>query len=153
MAFAKVSARHYLAGMIDGEGTVTDPQRIRRQSRAVRITNTDRELITACEECCVLLGLRFKVYERSPQRCKGKRTYDLVMYGRDNFEKLARLPLRSPIKLARLKGLVLSYPRPKRPTRYVLLKLHAVESVAYIAAQYGVTRVTVYRWLRENAPK
>lgn len=150
MVFTKTAARFYLAGMLDGEGTVTDPDQLLRHSRSVRITNTDRELIAACEACCLMLGLRYSVTERSAKRCKVKRTYDLAFYGRDNFEKLNKLPVRSPEKARRLRGLVASYRRPKRPTRSTLLERSVVESLAQLAARYGVTQKTVRRWLKQK---
>lgn len=141
------SAAFYLAAMIDGEGTVT-ALTARNSARAVKITNTDFDLITACVECLTALKITARVYERSAKRCVRKRTWDVNVYGRDNLERLLRLPFRCLWKKSRVEALLASY-RPRRPSKGVLKKrLAAGDSLADLAAECGVTPRTVTNWLK-----
>lgn len=77
-----LDAASYLAGMIDGEGSVTlGPT---RKCRRVTIHNTDADLIEACEQCCEELGITFRTHQNRPVQ----RGWTIAIMGRDNLELL-----------------------------------------------------------------
>jgi hypothetical protein len=148
-SFTPRTAAFYLAALIDGEGTVTDPGRA-RSKHVVRITNTDYSIIQAAVACCTLLKVVCQVYERSPKRSPHKRCWDVQVTGRANLERLARLPLVCLRKATRLQRIITSYHRPPRPRPGTLRRLFVVESltVQQLAICYGVQPQTIKRWLR-----
>jgi hypothetical protein len=79
----KDEARGYLAGMIDGEGTVQAVPKKRR----IKITNTNPELIEAVLKCCEVLGIKAKSYPRGFTRI-GTPLFEVLV---DGLKPLARV--------------------------------------------------------------
>jgi hypothetical protein len=67
MTWTREAAAAYLAGMIDGEGSVTLAE--------VVIYNTEDDLIAACERCCQVLGIEYRLHRY--ERPTGKPIYYL----------------------------------------------------------------------------
>lgn len=140
----KQTAGFYLAALIDGEGTIT---RCGRKSRAVRITNTDLNIISAGTACLAKLGISYKIYKR--KSTKGKQAFDIVVHGEDNFRRvLASVPIQSQEKRKRLNELIGSYvDRHQIPN---LRRLYENNSVAEIAGKTGKPPSVVYYLLKKQ---
>jgi hypothetical protein len=110
------TASAYLAGIIDGEGSVglyrwSNGHGGKGYGRQVRIVNTDWDLLDACAEACEVLGIEFTVYARARngRNPKHKDTFDFrIKASRENFSRLLDLPIRTA-KRERLIELVESY--------------------------------------------
>src|SRR5208282_1986398 len=83
--FTPVEAAAYLAGLIDGEGTVTVPGKTHRLRR-VSIANTDTAILTAAEQCCEILGIKCTRYARKGRPTHWSPAWDVVIYGRMNLD-------------------------------------------------------------------
>lgn len=143
----ETQAAAYLAGMIDGEGTIGQYNAIRR----VTICNTDYALIEACAEACDTLGLPYAIYPAEAARGRAKR-WDLNFRGgKPTFERILReIPIRSPGKRARLAAMLETYRRPRRPPR-AELEAYYLEGASYSALgeRYGVGVSTIQNWMRQ----
>jgi LAGLIDADG-like domain len=111
MAFSEDQAALYLAAMIDGEGWVGEPKGV--TNRAIRIANTERDLIDAIEECCQVLGLHYLTYPYVAKRENWSPGWMVHITGEDSFRKiLAQVPIRSTRKLDRVRRTIDSF-RPR----------------------------------------
>lgn len=147
---SKGQAAAWLAGIIDGEGSVAmrSVKGTQGFAREVRITNTSERLLDAVREALDLLGVPHTTYDRSErERLGSKPIFDLVVSRKENLELLLRvLPLRSE-KADQLKASVESYIRPGKPPREELLALvEAGLSDKQIAEKYGVTPGAPWYW-------
>ncbi len=61
-------AAHYLAAFIDGEGHVRTGK-----NRSVSISNTEWDLIEAAVECCLVLGVSYRISKIRGRPEKNKR--------------------------------------------------------------------------------
>lgn len=106
--------------MIDGESHVQfDPV---RGVRSITIYNTERELIDACAECCDVLGVRYSLTERAPQRPGCKKQWWLSIHHQQDFLTLAAsVPIRSQRRASLLRDIVTSYKRKPYKRREVAL--------------------------------
>lgn len=149
---SKAEARGWLAGIIDGEGSVQEQRVVGRSHvRTVRIVNTDLSLLAAVEEALELLGITFKRYDRSERARLGKKPiFDIVIGGRPNLLRVAALPLQSE-KKTKLEHAVGSYVRLRCPEPDVLRQLVAKESDSAIARRFGVTAGAVWFWRQKHA--
>lgn len=99
--FNREQAAAYLAAMIDGEGWIGEPKG--PSNRAIRIANTDPELISAIREACDALGISYTVQKIRQRRENWSSGWVVDITGRENFLRvLAEVPLRSSRKLDRL---------------------------------------------------
>jgi hypothetical protein len=90
------AAKWYLAGMIDGEGSITLLPRNGRTSkqRMIRIASCDRELLETCLEACEVLGISAGIYashKGGGQYASGKPrkpAWSLVIQKKDSLLKV-----------------------------------------------------------------
>lgn len=144
-------AAHYLAGMIDGEGTI-GVYRNPWVHRSCRIVSTDRELIDACSEACLILGIEHRVRSVSKQPPR-KQAWELSIGTIAALRVLAeRVPLRHIGKRKRLAEALDSVRASYRPPRETLERLYVFEgqSSGEIGRLLGVRGTTVMRWLRDD---
>lgn len=144
--FTREQAAYYLAAMIDGEGTVAKADG--RTNKMARVTNTDRRLIAACEECCEALDIAYTVVPRKAYKAHWASGWDLVVSGKENIGRLSALPLRSLAKKQRLLALLASY-RPARPAPELLRELYVDRgmSIKAIGRYIGRPWTSVRQWL------
>lgn len=148
---AEAEAAAYLAGMIDGEGTVS---RI-GEGRRVRIGSTTPELIEACIEACDVLGIATIRHKDAVSASKrGRIPYHLLsITGRTNLERLQQtVPLRHPEKRARLDAIVTTYVQGFPLTEEELLALYHEQSLSptQIGRLIGRDAKTVWCHLRQT---
>ncbi len=111
-AFSADEAAAYLAAMIDGEGWIGEPRTV--FNRAVRISNTDPDIIDAIRECCAVLGITYTVYAVDARKPSWSDQQMVVIAGRDNMRRIhAVVPIRAARKRARLERTLASYRRPE----------------------------------------
>jgi hypothetical protein len=152
---SKAEAAGYLAGLIDGEGTVS-ARKTRSQTgegfvRDVRITNTDPALLDAARAALDLLGVEHYTHDRSERECLGtKPIFEIIISRKANLESLAsQITLRS-VKAERLRALLDSYVRPGVPPEAELRSwVEAGESDALIAKRFNVTPGAVWGWRKK----
>ncbi len=155
--FTKAEAAAYLAGMIDGEGTITLCYSTNvHPLRRIAISGTETDILEGCVRACEVLGIYSRIYRRTePSRpLHWAQGWDVVIYGRDNFERIAgSVPLQSGRKRAKLDELLATYKtakpyrrRNQLPTDDLIRRYEAGESNAVIARAYGVSESTVDRW-------
>lgn len=149
MAYAsKAQAAAYLAGMIDGEGTIGQYN----ANRKVAISNTDYALIEACAEACDVLGIKYAIYPRNHPQPRCKAGWDLTIRGgRRSYEVLLRdVPIRSPNKRARLAAMLETYRRTRRPPR-VDLEADYLAGMSYadLGRKYNCQISTIQGWMRQ----
>jgi hypothetical protein len=154
--FTPVEAAAYLAGLIDGEGTVTVPGKTHRLRR-VSIANTDTAILSAAEQCCEILGIACKRYERKNRPQNWSPAWDVVIYGRMNLDILCTLvPLQAPKKWTKLKALYESYRIYRRHrsewpiTEIKQLYYEENWSFEMLAKKYEVSLGTVHRWFEQS---
>ena len=113
----KTAARWWLAGIIDGEGSVGRVSHGKRNPalRYVSITNTDPGIIEAIEEVYRLLGVTYYRRERKWTNPKWSTAWTIDVNGRENLLLLEDIPLQGN-KAGRITALIQSYKlhRPRR---------------------------------------
>ncbi|MGH3429841.1 MAG: LAGLIDADG family homing endonuclease [Mycobacteriales bacterium] len=105
-------AAGYLAGLIDGEGSVY----ARGYRRLIHVFNTEESIVQACLQACSQLGIEAQARVRE-NAAPGSKVpmWTISIYGRGNLERAARvLRLHSSRKQAALHAAVASYSR-RRP--------------------------------------
>jgi hypothetical protein len=142
------SAKWYLAGMIDGEGTVTYPREGKKGTNyLISITSTDFELIDACARACC--ALQYYHIVRGPFS-NGENRKDYWYLEITKRETLTRasleLPLQHNEKRERLKNLVLAYKRVWKDLTPEDLKSIRCSTGTYkeIANKFGISSTTVH---------
>jgi hypothetical protein len=154
MFASRDTAAGYLAAMIDGEGTV-GLYRKPWVSRAIRITNTERTLIDACSEACLLLGIEHSIDDGRALR-SGKTSWTLTIGKTAALSIVADcVPLRSARKSATLAEALATARPDNRPSREVLEQLYVFEdrSAGEIGRLLGASPRSVRTWLRaEGVP-
>lgn len=134
--------------MIDGEGSVSN-----RRHRRIRVTNIERELITACEECCEILGIKYWTNDGSRITSGGHHVYEITMTGLANMQRIQDVvPLRSRSKQHRLAEACQARPRSNPGDGISRIELDALYTNLRCTAQelarhYGVTPRVVAVWL------
>lgn len=147
----KEQARFYLAGVIDGEGHISQRKHKSKEhgyTREVRITNTDEGLLSASRAALDMLGVKHRTYDRSERARLGtKPIFDIVVWGKENLELLVEhVPLQTE-KGDKLKAVVGSYMRKNRPPDETLRTLFLTDMTdKKIAERYGVTPGAVWFW-------
>lgn len=140
------TAAAYLSALIDGEGMITKAP----NGRSIRISNTDQGIIRACAECCVTLGLSYKVTKCSPPAARRKQVWLVQISGRDTLIRAESiLELRSEAKVERLRNAISSYQYKPPCSADRLRKLYESEgrSVREIAAKYGRSETSIWHWM------
>jgi hypothetical protein len=106
--FTNTQAAAYLAAMIDGEGWIGSPKN--KQNRAIRISNTDPDLISAIREVCDRLGITYTVQHINARKEGWSAGWWVDITGRANMIRVRdEVPLRSSKKRARLDAIITSY--------------------------------------------
>jgi hypothetical protein len=108
----------YVAAMIDGEGSVAH-YGDKRPYRAVRITNTDYDLIEATSEYLAALDIRHAIRVKNEQEGPRSKCWVINITDRASLERVAKLPLRSTVKVVRLGRLLSSYTSCSKQRRAV----------------------------------
>ena len=150
-------ARGYLAGIIDGEGSVTMRPQTKRGmhsfTRDLRITNTESSIIEAAKAALDLLGIEYKVYTRTDRAGRSdvfgtKPLHDIVVMKKESLDRIRNVVnLRCDYKRDQLAAMAGTYKRKNRPPQAELeTHLAAGLSDAKIAAIYGVTPGAVWFW-------
>lgn len=153
---SEAHAAGYLAAIIDGEGTVTLPQTSigKRTCFAIRIANTDWDIIVATTEALELLHIAYRVHQRT---FKGRpvhwRTgWDVVIGTRSGLKRLAQtVELRSTKRIERLRTLLASYKHTEKPSQEELRNLYLVEkrSCTDLMRHFGAkSSGTIHKWLK-----
>ncbi len=135
MKWSKEFAAGYVAGLIDGEGSVAIPK---QGTRSIRVSNTDPDIIETYMMACSLLGIETGSVQttRTPS---GKEYYIVPIYGRENFEKVRELiPFVSQAKQAKLDRVIGDYVERINPDleQIRMLKSRGVSNRA-IAEAFG----------------
>lgn len=100
----------WLAGMIDGEGSVYLSRIKYGQSKYVKISSTTPELIEGVQSVLDLIGVSYSVTSRIYDNPKWKPIYNVLVYGRENLEKMSEvITLLHPDKSKKLREIPLSY--------------------------------------------
>ncbi len=105
---SRKEAAAYLAAIIDGEGTVS-VARGAKPFRAVRIINTDPDIIEATMECCRRLGIDSRVSVKNIASERKQKCWVVTISSKRNIEKVSKLPIRARSKRERLLKLLSSY--------------------------------------------
>jgi hypothetical protein len=130
-------AAAYLAGMIDGEGTV--PRASKRSNKVeIRIVNTDPTLILACRACCETLELRYRIARlNSPSKRKPhlQPIWSFSISSRSSLQRVAdQVPILAAHKRKNLQDALKTFKRPPyalEPTKDVLTQLYLVEKKTF----------------------
>jgi hypothetical protein len=127
----------WLAGMIDGEGTVsTRPLR----QRHVKIGSTDQELVDALIEVLDMLEVSYRLEVRQYDNPKWRTMTNVIVGHREGIETLAEtMRLRHRLKEEKLRGLPATY-TSTRLSRDELVSLYVEQglSQAETARRMGV---------------
>lgn len=144
-------AAYYLAAMIDGEGWVGEPKPANPYAnRAIRIANTEKELIEACAACCDVLGVKYRLsFRKRPAKHQHwNDTWWLEIYGREHLSTIhKKVPFISDRKRDRLTRSIKSYREPLNlPSEVVLREMYFEQglTVREIAEQLGMPFKRIY---------
>lgn len=151
--FTPDGAAYYLAAMIDGEGCIHVSSSDKWAKRAVTVVSTDRELIDACVEACLLLDIAHTVRRGRHRDDESRKVFwTLSIYRVEAIRKVAQLPIRCLRKRAKLAEALATVRESRRPSREVLERLYIIEGKpsTEIGRLVGVGRETVLRWLRDE---
>jgi hypothetical protein len=137
-------ARGYLAGMIDGEGTVTAIASA-KTPRRIRVCNTDASILTAAQEACDVLGLT----TTTQWHLRLKRPHHLPLAqisitGKENLQRVADIvPIRSATKIERLKLLIEAWDASRWPMTRLGVRVthckngHALDEANTLLLKHG----------------
>lgn len=129
----------YLAGIIDGEGTITNSK---KGNRRVVIYNTDQSIIDVTCEVLDMLEIEFKVYKRQKMQ--------MIHISRlQNLRKLEEVPIRCTKKIVKLRKAIEGY--KKMPDSEQIRELIFLgKTDAEIASIMGIgSRTAVIYWRRK----
>lgn len=146
-------AKGYLAAMIDGEGHVSSVRDRRGWAkRSVRISNTERDIIDACVEAALALGIEHRVVKQPRPTSTGKAVWTVGFYKGASLAQLAELPIASARKRAALADGIASLRPSRRPPRETLERMYVFEDLSSpeIARLVGVSQRAVLSWLRDE---
>jgi hypothetical protein len=152
-------AAGYLAAIIDGEGSVDKGTPALKRRKGIRITNTDFELIDACEKACHLLGIHYIIGHAPPAQPRYRRQRHLSILRLADLKLVwALVPFRHIEKRRRLQATLDYYAtRPKsyhffdrKPTREHIEQLYWQERLSspQVAERLGCSAHQVLYWLR-----
>lgn len=144
--FTEEQAAAYLAGLIDGEGTVA------KVNQAVSMGNTDYEIVEAWQECCSILGLQSTVYGPRKPRGNRKPFWEVYIRSRDSLQRVFDVvPIRTTRKRELLAEALSRYKYSSRPPKEWLHQKYVVEHLTgpQIAELCDTSYNRVYKWLRD----
>lgn len=147
-------AAGYLAGIIDGEGYIRDPDR-NGTSRMVQIANTDEDIIEATCDALDVFGIRHTVSPWKHSAGKSPIKY-IQISGKNNLKRLYSIvPIRSRRKEARLHGHVFSQRRNQHIVRDDLSKealtsAYATMTMKEMASHFGVSLNSIVRAMNHH---
>ncbi len=149
MNWTNEQALAYLAAMIDGEGWIGELKGA--QNRAIRIANTNEELITANVECLELLGITYTIIrDKKPAKPHWSKRIMIDITRLSNLKFiLENVPFQSTRKRDRLIRLVASYRQPLDVEEVRRLYIDEGLTEVQVAAKMGVSlkRIkNVRRW-------
>lgn len=146
-----LDARSYLAGIIDGEGSVHHG----KTARSIEVGNTDLVILHTTKVCCDVLSIEARI--NGPYQGPGNRKpyWKLLITGQENLRRvLAEVPIQAPAKRLTLQALVAGYQygyvRKDRLPVAELQRLRAEgKTQRQIASVFGVHQGTICHWLRK----
>lgn len=119
--FNRQQAASYLGGMIDGEGWIGEPKS-KLRNRAIRIANTDRDLIDAIAECCDVLGVHYTIQYQCSRKPGWAAQWWVDITGRESFEIIRdEVPIRAKKKRDRLERTAASFRQPLERSKIIRL--------------------------------
>jgi hypothetical protein len=151
MNFTTEQASAYLAGMIDGEGNVGAYGKDPKRGRVIKITNCDTGLIDACAGCCDILSITYHVKQHHNSRVNQNPAWVILIYGRDNFGKAARLPLQSAKKREAIQSLAKTFRNPV-PSKEEFTHAYCVLNMSYVdmCKHFGIKSTgSINYWLKK----
>lgn len=156
----RATAAGYLAGLIDGEGSVVfgrwgpaGPRKPggKKQYRVVVCVNTDPTIIKAAERACDIMGYEYITRQKPmPNEPNRKDIWVITIYRAESIRRLLdEVPIQARKKKANLKAMVASFRVSKRPPREVLEQLYVDEErpVSEILEELGLSKPMFYRYL------
>ena len=99
--FSQEAAQAYLAGILDGEGSVST----RQPGAFAKITNTDRSILRACVAALEQLGIAWTIVPKKKIKPHYKQCFNLCICRHADLVKLSVVPLQHNKKLRALKGI------------------------------------------------
>lgn len=152
-------AAQYLAAITDGEGCVYYNQK--RKTRAITITNTDIDIVIAVQQCCDLLGIKYKTKIKKSKNEKHKDCYLINIYGRENLCRFSDIvPLRSTKKQTTLNLAIGTYAPKRLPLdknwltrKYWGSETDKGKSLQEIANEIGEPHCYVRYWFEKHGIK
>ena len=138
-----MDAASYLAGIVDGEGTISV-----RPGR-VRIGNTDEDIIRATRKALDDLGIYFR--EGLYKRGRHKPCWEIVVSRHAELRRFRDLvPIQAETKRQRLDAAIEGYAYRQRPSPDELRDLYERDgrSIAQVGAALGTSTATAHAWLR-----
>lgn len=106
----------YLAGMIDGEGSIYFHEQLKM--RYICISTTELDLLFGCQEILDQMEIKYSVVSQKGQKENHATCYDIRIYNRVGMQKINDLcVLRSKRKKEKLESLLASYSRVVYPVR------------------------------------
>jgi hypothetical protein len=148
----KEHATWYLAGLFDGEGSVRTGGDKGKNTRIIRITNTDDDLINSA--CCALdfLDIKYKVYQRKARKENWKDYKEIYITRRKERDKFYLLiPTQSSEKENKLKQNYQEYKTTRRedwPIEDVIKMYEEGMSITKIAKIFNRTPPCIHYWLK-----
>ena len=151
---SKEEAAAYLAGIIDGEGTIGRYGKDGIQSRRVSICGTESDIMSAVGEALTVLELPYSVsYAEYPPELGWASRIDIyIRGGRKSFQRLYEVvPIQSARKKRLLEDLLQSY-RPERKSKEWLNTeyIQKERSLSSIAEECNVSPATIRNWLHSS---
>lgn len=141
-------AAHYLAAMIDGEGTIGNTG----FSRHIGIANTDPDIIGAIQRSCEVLGIEYRVVAHKKAQAHYRQRWDVIIGKQASMRKVLDLvPMQASCKVERLK-IALSTYRAPRPAPEVLRRMYVDEQLGTtaISQTLGYNYSSIRYWLRKD---
>lgn len=139
-------AKGYLAGIIDGEGSVY----CNGKKAYVSVGSTDTDIIFRIIECLDVLGVRYSIYRN--QIKSGKEFYNISI-PRRQVEKLIELPYGCERKIEKMKKVVEETRAIEYKKAYISeeeWKLIKEENISEWAKRNKVHEETAKRWKNER---
>lgn len=110
----EIEAGCYLAGIIDGEGSIGMREFMYRgkfkRTRRVQIINTSLTIVNAIAHVCEILGIQASFYRRVPSRANRLPYWEIAIHDKRSFQAIYRhCPIQDAGKRKALEEILLSY--------------------------------------------
>ena len=141
------TAKGYLAGIVSGEGSVSD----KKGNRRLRITNTELSLILACIAALKMMNVNQYCIVHTFTK-KGKDCWNISVGNMDELEKLKCLTFHHPLKDQTLQGFK-NLRRKYTPEKIAKAKELRAQGLTYkqIGDILGTTNCAISNWLKRAA--